>query len=49
MDKKRVADCGIYYTLIGGTVDWVNGAECELSTTKKRADDLEWIAENGGA
>lgn len=45
--KFRDADCGMYYSLTGGTMDLLNGADCELSTTKKRADDLAWIAENG--
>lgn len=45
--KFRDADCGMYYSLTGGTIDLLNGADCELSTTKKRADDLAWIAENG--
>lgn len=45
--KFRDSDCGMYYSLTGGTMDLLNGADCELSTTKKRADDLGWIAENG--
>lgn len=46
--KFRDADCGMYYGLTGGTIDILNGSDCELSTTKKRADDLSWIAENAG-
>jgi uncharacterized protein YecT (DUF1311 family) len=46
--KFRDADCGMYYSLTGGTIDILNGSDCELSTTKKRADDLSWIAENAG-
>lgn len=46
--KFKDADCGMYYSLTGGTIDILNGSDCELSTTKKRADDLAWIAENGG-
>lgn len=46
--KFRDSDCGMYYSLTGGTMDILNGADCMLSTTKKRADDLAWIAENGG-
>ncbi|WP_439870827.1 lysozyme inhibitor LprI family protein [Pseudomonas syringae] len=45
--KFRDSDCGMYYSLTGGTIDLLNGADCELSITKKRADDLAWIAENG--
>jgi uncharacterized protein YecT (DUF1311 family) len=45
--KFRDSDCGMYYSLTGGTIDLLNGADCELSATKKRADDLAWIAENG--
>lgn len=46
--KFRDSDCGMYYSLTGGTMDLLNGADCELSTIKKRADDLAWLAENGG-
>lgn len=46
--KFRDADCGIYYNLSGGTMDSLNGAGCELSMTKERADALEWISRNGG-
>jgi uncharacterized protein YecT (DUF1311 family) len=45
--KFRNSDCGMYYSLTGGTMDLLNGADCELGATKKRADDLAWIAENG--
>lgn len=46
--KFRDADCGIYYSLTGGTMDMLNGSSCELSTTKERADSLAWISDNGG-
>ena len=46
--KFRDADCEIYYTLSGGTMDMLNGADCVLSMTKKRADDLLWLSKNGG-
>ena len=29
-------------------MDSLNGAGCELSMTKERADALEWISRNGG-
>lgn len=46
--KFRDADCNLYYTLSGGTMDLLNGADCTLSMTKKRADDLVWLSRNGG-
>ncbi|MBK3434816.1 DUF1311 domain-containing protein [Pseudomonas fluorescens] len=45
--KFRDADCSIYYSLTGGTMDMLNGSDCELSITKERADSLVWISENG--
>lgn len=45
--KFRDADCGVYYSLTGGTVDLLNGSGCELDMTKERADALEWFAQNG--
>lgn len=45
--KFRDADCGIYYSLTGGTMDLLEGAGCELSMTRERADSLEWFAKNG--
>jgi len=45
--KFRAADCGMYYSLTGGTMDLLEGAGCELSMTLERADSLEWFAENG--
>ena len=46
--KYRDANCGMYYSFSGGTMDMLNGAGCELSMTKERADTLEWFVENGG-
>lgn len=45
--KLRKADCGMYYSLTGGTMDLLEGSGCELSMTLERADTLEWFAENG--
>lgn len=45
--KYRDSNCAMYYSLTGGTMDMLNGAGCELSATKQRADELEWFAENG--
>lgn len=45
--KFRDADCGMYYSLTGGTMDLLEGAGCELSMTRERADSLEWFAKNG--
>lgn len=45
--KFRDADCGMYYSLTGGTMDLLEGAGCELSMTLERADSLEWFAKNG--
>lgn len=45
--KFRDADCGMYYSLTGGTMDILEGIGCELSMTLERADSLEWFAKNG--
>ncbi|MFK1437837.1 lysozyme inhibitor LprI family protein [Pseudomonas aeruginosa] len=45
--KFRDADCGVYYSLTGGTMDMLNGSGCELAMTKERAESLEWVAQNG--
>ena len=45
--KFRDADCSMYYSLTGGTMDLLEGVGCELSMTLERADALEWFAENG--
>ncbi|MNE96117.1 hypothetical protein D3C80_1942820 [compost metagenome] len=45
--KYRDADCGMHYTLTGGTMDLLNGAGCELTMTQERASSLEWFAEMG--
>jgi uncharacterized protein YecT (DUF1311 family) len=45
--KFRDADCGMYYSLTGGTMDLLEGVGCELSMTLERADSLEWFARNG--
>jgi uncharacterized protein YecT (DUF1311 family) len=45
--KFRDADCGMYYSLTGGTMDLLEGMGCELSMTLERADSLEWFAKNG--
>lgn len=39
--KYRDANCAVYYTLTGGTIDLLNGAGCELDMTRQRADELE--------
>lgn len=36
----RDANCGVYYTLTGGTIDQLNGVGCEVDMTKQRADEL---------
>ena len=45
--KFRDADCDLLGSLTGGTIDSVNSASCFLDMTKKRADDLAWLAEQG--
>lgn len=42
--KFRDADCTLLGSLTGGTSDSVNRASCFLDMTKKRADDLDWLA-----
>ncbi|MFI8748122.1 lysozyme inhibitor LprI family protein [Pseudomonas sp. NPDC077186] len=42
--KFRDADCALLGSLTGGTIDSVNSASCFLDMTKKRADDLAWLA-----
>ncbi|QBF25246.1 DUF1311 domain-containing protein [Pseudomonas tructae] len=43
--KYRDANCNLYYSLTGGTVDQLNGAGCLLSSTKARADELQRLLE----
>ena len=38
--KYRDANCKVYYSLTGGTIDQINGASCLLKMTKARADEL---------
>lgn len=45
--KFRDADCGMYYSLTGCTMDLLEGAGCELNMTRERVDSLEWFAKNG--
>lgn len=45
--KFREADCGMYYSLTGGTMDILEGMGCELSMTAQRAESVEWFAKNG--
>lgn len=45
--KFRDADCALLGSLTGGTIDSVNRASCFLDMTKKRADDLAWLAALG--
>lgn len=45
--KFREADCGMYYSLTGGTMDILEGMGCELSMTAQRAQSVEWFAQNG--
>ncbi|MBZ5754895.1 lysozyme inhibitor LprI family protein [Pseudomonas sp. S5(2021)] len=45
--KFRDADCALLGSLTGGTIDSVNSASCFLDMTKKRAEDLAWLAEQG--
>jgi len=37
----RDANCGMYYTMTGGTIDQLNGIGCEVDMTKQRAGELE--------
>ncbi|MDD1017240.1 lysozyme inhibitor LprI family protein [Pseudomonas rubra] len=43
--KYRDANCKLYYSLTGGTIDQLNGAGCLLSSTKARADELQALLE----
>lgn len=45
--KFRDTDCSLLGSLTGGTIDGLNQASCFLDMTKKRADDLAWLAEQG--
>lgn len=45
--KFRDTDCSLRGNLTGGTIDGLNQASCFLDMTKKRADDLAWLAEQG--
>lgn len=45
--KFRDTDCALLGNLTGGTIDGLNQASCFLDMTKKRADDLAWLAEQG--
>ena len=45
--KFRDTDCTLLGNLTGGTIDGLNQASCFLDMTKKRADDLAWLAEQG--
>lgn len=45
--KFRDADCTMLGSLTGGTIDSINHSSCILGMTKKRADDLAWLAEQG--
>jgi uncharacterized protein YecT (DUF1311 family) len=45
--KLRDADCGLLGSLTGGTMDSLNGNSCFLDMTKKRADDLAGLAQQG--
>ncbi|CAI8798997.1 LprI domain-containing protein [Pseudomonas donghuensis] len=39
--KYRDANCNLYYSLTGGTIDQLNGAGCILGSTRDRADELQ--------
>ncbi|MBH3427211.1 lysozyme inhibitor LprI family protein [Pseudomonas alkylphenolica] len=43
--KYRDANCKLYYSLTGGTIDQLNGAGCVLELTKARADELGKLLE----
>lgn len=45
--KFRDTDCSLLGSLTGGSIDGLNQASCFLDMTKKRADDLAWLAEQG--
>lgn len=42
--KYKTANCGMFFTLTGGSMDSLSGSGCELDMTLERADTLEWIA-----
>lgn len=44
--KYRDANCALYYTLTGGTMDILNGGACTLDMTKARADELAGLPEH---
>lgn len=37
----RDANCEMYYSLTGGTMDQLNGSGCRVDMTRQRADELE--------
>ncbi|RWU25478.1 hypothetical protein DM813_07090 [Pseudomonas alkylphenolica] len=43
--KYRDANCKLYFSLTGGTIDQLNGAGCVLELTKARADELGKLLE----
>ncbi|MNC50414.1 hypothetical protein D3C75_996520 [compost metagenome] len=43
--KYRDADCGLFASLTGGSIDRINGAGYLLDMTKGRADELAGIAQ----
>jgi uncharacterized protein YecT (DUF1311 family) len=43
--KYRDANCMLYGSLTGGSMDGLNGTGCFLDMTKARADDLAWLAQ----
>lgn len=43
--KYRDANCKLYFSLTGGTIDQLNGAGCVLEMTKARADELNKLLE----
>jgi uncharacterized protein YecT (DUF1311 family) len=42
----RDANCGMYYTMTGGTIDQLNGIGCEVDMTRQRAGELENLPEH---
>lgn len=42
----RDANCGMYYSMTGGTIDRLNGIGCEVDMTKQRAGELENLPEH---
>jgi uncharacterized protein YecT (DUF1311 family) len=43
--KFRDADCALFGSLTGGSIDRINSASCFLDMTKQRADDLGGLTE----